>query len=409
MPTTPTDILTRLRAANPAPVSPDRAHEPPAQATLERILNDPGSDLASRSRQRPRRRPRRWLRGAPVLSAVLVALAVVGGALVLLGRGRGAASGSRPPGVGIGALVSNTPERQLDRELRYVFAATGSVQNSKACQVQHPSGATYIQGSPGSDLLSILGVLRRPATTADRLNPQGLGPMPDIYRAYIRRAFSAGGVTYYIVPSREDRAAVVPSDHCFALQTAAFNRYLPRIPASLRRPTHEIQAAYIAYLRALANGPQDRICLVGRAGNGGGASCGISAEGIEDGFATESTLGMPGGTFSGVAPDGVATVTLDLPAIGRAPAHAVTTRVESNVYAVHVQGYAVQPPSPTVIWRSPDGRVLKRFSTSSAANLARICELSPVACLLARVLAEGSFSGSGGGPARSVPARRPGG
>jgi hypothetical protein len=409
MPTSPTDILTRLRAANPAPVSPDRANEPTAQATLERILNDPGPDAASRSPERPRP-PRRWLRAAPVLAATLVALAVVGGALVLLGRGHGPASGSRPPGGGIGALIAHTPQRRLQRELAYATAATQGVQNSKACQLRQPSGPTYVQGSPGPGLLSILGVLRRPATAADQINPHQLGAIPDVYRAYIRRAFSAGGVSYYIVPSRFDRAATIPSDRCVHLQATALNRYLPRIPAALRQPTREIFAALISYLRTFASqGPGIVLVFVGGNGAfGAGAPRGITAKGIEEGFATENG---PAGTFSGVVPDGVATVTLIFPAAGQHPMHAVTSRVEGNVYAVHVPLNLLRgaPPSPTVIWRSPEGRVLKRFSTSPAATLARVCRLSPIACLLGRA-ATGAHSSSSRGTThvRAVTARVPG-
>jgi hypothetical protein len=268
---------------------------------------------------------------------------------------------------------------------------------------------TYIHGSPGSDLLSILGILRRPATPADRFNMRRLQPIPDVYRAYIRRAFSAGGVSYYIVPARGNSAAVIPSDRCVALQATALNRYLPRIPASLRQPTREIGAALIAYYRAIASDAvQNTICLVYEAGNGGSASCGIAPKGIEEGFATENSLGTPVGTFSGVVPDGVAKVTLVLPAIGRQPAHAVTTRVEGNVYAVHVSGRSGSQVSPTVIWRSAQGRVLKRRSTSDAANRAYICRQSPGACLLVQALLRSS-SGSGGSPVRSTPAHSAGG
>jgi hypothetical protein len=391
MPTTPTDILTRLRAANPAPVSPDRAQEPTARATLERILNDPGPDPASR----PTQPTRRWLSAAPVLAAALIALAVVGAALVLVGRGRGPASASHPPRGGIEALIAHTPKRQLQRELGYVFAATRSVASSKACHWQQPSRTTYIQGSPGSGLLSILGVLRRPATPADRFAPGPAQPIRDVYRAYIRRAFSADAASYYLVPARGDSYADIPSDRCLGLEATALNRYLPGIPRALRQPTREIGAAYIAYLRSLASeATQSTICLVA-AGNGGGASCGFAAKGIEEGFAVDNSLGTPLGIFSGVVPDGVATVTLDLPAFGRQRAHAVSTRVKGNVYAVHVSGLSRSQVSPTVIWRSPEGRVLKRMSTSPAATRAYVCKQSQVACLLASALAGVSSSSSG--------------
>jgi hypothetical protein len=275
--------------------------------------------------------------------------------------------------------------------------------------LQQPSGTTYIPGSPGRELLSILGVLSRPATPADRFNPHGVGSFPDVYRAYVRRASSADGVSYYIVPARYDRAAVSPPARCFGLLVAALTRYIPKIPTALRQPTREIGTAYIAYLRSLAReAPRDAIYLVYVAGDGDGSSGQWTLKGIQDGFATQNSLGTPMGTFSGVVPDGVATVTLDLPAIGRQPAHAVTTRVEGNVYVVHASGLSHSQVSPTVIWRSPDGRVLKRMSTSPAANRAYVCKRSPVACLLVSLLQESS-SGSGSSPVRSAQPRIAGG
>jgi hypothetical protein len=358
------------------------------------------------------RRPRAWrgwLRAAPVVAAVLIALVVVGGALVLLGhRANHPTSGSRPPGGGIGALIAHTPKRQLERELGYVFAATASVESSKACRLRQPSRMTFIQGSPGSDLLSILGVLRRPATPADRLNPQGLPPIPDVYRADIRRAFSADGVSYYVVPSRYDRAAVIPPDRCFGLLAAALARYLPKIPASLRHATREIAAAYITYLRTLASkAPQDVINLVYVGRDGRGSSGQLTSKGIEEGFATENLLGTPVGTLSGVVPDGVATVTLVMPAIDGQPARVVSTRVQGNVYAINVSGLSSSPPSPTVIWRSSTGRVLKR--TSDATSRALVCKQGPFACLLLAEPLSASSSGSGARPLRATPAHGPGG
>lgn len=82
MPATPNDVLTRLRAANPAQVSPERAHEPTAQATLERILTDPGTGAAAGSLRRVRRTATPGRRSVPSLVIVLALMvACAGGAL----------------------------------------------------------------------------------------------------------------------------------------------------------------------------------------------------------------------------------------------------------------------------------------------------------------------------------------
>lgn len=66
------DSLERLRAANPAPIDPDRGASVIAQAGLQRILTNPGSAVISRSR-----RPRRVL----VLVVLLAALVAAGAAV----------------------------------------------------------------------------------------------------------------------------------------------------------------------------------------------------------------------------------------------------------------------------------------------------------------------------------------
>jgi len=359
------------------------------------------SDVPVRRRRRP---GLGWLgagiAAVPILAAVLVTLVVVGAAFVLAGhRGHGSASpqGSPPPGQNIAAIIAHTPQQQLRRELSYITTATAGVERSKACRVQQPAGATYIQGSPGPDLLSILSVLRRPATPADRLNSEVVAGTPDIYRAYVRRASSAGGISYYIVPARYDRAASIPSERCFELQAAALNQELPKLPASLRQPARELQRAFIAYDRSIvAHAPRDTICFVNIGHNETGTECGIPPDAIKEGQAGQENQG----TYSGVVPDGVATVTLSFPAARGRPARAVTASVNSNVYSVHVSTPSVSPPTPTVIWRSSQGRVLKRISAPNAAARASACKRHPLACLAVQSAAVETSSASSSGHAR---------
>src|SRR5947209_8300211 len=92
-----------------------------------------GASAATAEARRGRHRLRQWLRAgrgaAPVLASILVAVAIAGGALLLVGpRGHGGAVGSPPPGGGIGSIIAHTPKRQLRRELGYVTAASQAVQ-----------------------------------------------------------------------------------------------------------------------------------------------------------------------------------------------------------------------------------------------------------------------------------------
>ena len=336
----------------------------------------------------------------PILAGVLVTLAVVGAAFLLVGhRGHGNTppQGSPPSGQNIAAIIAHTPQRQLRRELSYITTATAGVERSKACRVQQPAGATYIHGSPGSDLLSILGVLRRAATPADRLDSEVVAGTPDIYRAYVRRASSAGGISYYIVPARFDRAASIPSERCFELQVAALKGELPKLPVPLRQPTRKLQRAFIAYDRSIvAHAPRDTICFVSIGRNESGTGCGITPEAIKEGQAGQDNQG----TYSGVVPDGVATVTLSFPTAGGQTAHAATVSVIGNVYAAHVSTRSISVPTPTIIWRSAQGRVLKRISPPNAAARASACKQYPLACLAVQGASAETSSASSSGRAR---------
>ena len=336
------------------------------------------------------RRGRAWLHAGlgavPVAAAVLVALVVVGAALVLLGhRGHHSPmpSATPPSSGGVGAIVAKTPKRQLEHELAYISAATRATMRSAACHVDTPTGVSLIHGSPSAALTSTLGVLTRPARPADKVSPANLSGTPDVYAGYVRRALSAGGVSYFIVPARYDRSSWLPSDRCFDLQLAALRAYLPHIPASLRQPTVMLQTMFIARDRSLsAHAPRDTICLTAVARNSGSSECGISASQIKSGVPATTSQG----TFSGVVPDGVASVTVSFAATPRHAARAVTTPVVNNVYAVHVPGTSGSTlVAPTLIWRSSQGTVLKRVAPPRPQTVTAACRHHPVTCLDAQI------------------------
>jgi hypothetical protein len=309
----------------------------------------------------PRARRRRWGRrpariDAGVLAAVAVVVVVVVAAVALLGHGLRPAApppASPPPGAGIAELLQRTPAPQLRQEFGYIAAATRTVIASPACRVGHRTGASFAHGSPSPALVSALGVLARPAQPGDRADTSTLAVTPEVYAGHVRRALSAHGVSYYVVPARTDLAASMPSDRCFDLQIAALRRALPQIPPKLRAPTQALQAGAIAYFRnAAAHAPRDTVCLVNVAANDGGSACGITAAQIEAGMAPEDDQG----TYFGLVPDGVASVTL------MTAGRSVTTAVRGNVYAAHLGGSGPATAPVTVIWRSEQGRERKRIS-----------------------------------------------
>jgi hypothetical protein len=358
---------------------------------------------------RVRRRRRRWwgwwpgsMDLAPVLATVVVVVLIVGAALVLLRGSRPQPtppSASPPPHSGLAALIEKTPAKRLRREFSYIAAATKPLLRSPVCRVRQPIGTSVVHGPVDPTLLSLLAVLRRPATPADRVNPSLFTGIPDFYAASARRAFSAGGETYYVAVSGFDESVTVPSDRCFALQSRALARYLPNIPPAMRAQTQALQAGYIAYTRNTVNrGPHQAVCLIDTGRSDNSALCGTTATEIQDGTTPDDDNGVE----IGVVPDGVASVTLKFPAAGAQPAHSVTGRVRGNIYAIRVGG-APQPLfGPDIAWHSGDGRVLKTIGSPTLAEQIAACRADPIPCALVQ---DGGLAQVGSSSSETAPAR----
>lgn len=208
-------------------------------------------------------------------------------------------------------------------------AGSSAAPRSAAAPCSHPKA--FITGTPSRSLLSILGVLRRPATPADVL-PASIKEAfsrpifrmfgQEIFVNYIRRARVVAGTSYYVMP--------VLYTGC-----GAFKR--------------------------------GESMMLSSGSSGGGAG---TAATIEQG-AAYGTLGSFGHTtIETLVPDGVATVTLHYPAgkIGgfdrnHAPAFTITTKVVGNLLIVTVPrgGNRLMAPM-TMTWRAPDGTTVKAFS-----------------------------------------------
>jgi hypothetical protein len=179
-------------------------------------------------------------------------------------------------------------------------------------------------------LTSILAVLRRPATPADRL-PRGVGSTGDPFVGYVRRTRVIGVTSYYLYP---------------ALQGC--------------RPGH-VGLMDLETPLDLGHG------LMG--GTGGGGADAASIEAGHD-VSTGPPSSPTSATITMIVPDGVASVTLRYPA-GRAsgyspkisPPFTVTTAPVENEVVVRVPRSAGGGPiwQPTMLWRAADGRVLRAF------------------------------------------------
>jgi hypothetical protein len=252
---------------------------------------------------RARQRHHRGMAAAGVIAAGVIAVLLLGFA----GGGGGSHPGSAA--VPAGRLPSKTA--------RSSPAACGQ------------GGA--LQGAPSRSLLSILGVLRRPATAADAGSGiAARGFISGVFVHYIRLARVVDGSSYYVYPGIVGGCGTGEPPHQGIMELA--------------RNVN------------LGHG------LIGGTGGGGATAAAIEqgkdASSGPPGSATSSTITM-------VVPDGVATVTLRYPA-GRAsgyspkisPAFTITTAPVGNLVVVTLpRSNPLQ--QGTIIWRSANGRVIK--------------------------------------------------
>jgi hypothetical protein len=182
--------LERLRRENPFPQT---LSAPPIEPLLGRLGD-------RRSGSQPRRRV---TFGRVVEAAgVAVVIAVVVLVVIVVGRGHRAtplASHHSPP-------VTSPPSQGTPASyLNTAYQET--VKQDPACSyAPQQLGGTLIaprlsDGAPSRSLLSAFGVLRRPATAADRLSQSDYTlRFRVVYGRYIRRARVIDGTSYYLIP-----------------------------------------------------------------------------------------------------------------------------------------------------------------------------------------------------------------
>jgi hypothetical protein len=270
--------------------------------------------------------------------------------------------------------AASGPSARQQREQRYVQTAVLKGINSPAC-VPRRVPATNT-GAPPASLLSILGVLRLPATPADKVPLQITSHQTDVFVNYIRFARSAFGVNWYVWVAGPPQAFFPPAneDSCLAAQSADFRSELPSIPHALRNATTQMFNVQLRQERSRDSLPPrpPGVDLYGlNPGGGGGGGGGATAAIIEQQGSWGSTSGGTGANpgltrFNGLVPDGVATVTLHYPAgkVGgfsrrTAAAVTITAHAVNNVVVVSVPRAGAQAMNVTTTWRTADGTIIK--------------------------------------------------
>ena len=271
-----------------------RGPESPISPAQSPQVEAPGAGVIEEARARQRRH--RGRAGAATVLAAAIAAVVFG---LVSGGGMGGT---------IAAHSSGAPQ----------LAAPIS---TAAC-ITVPSSRNT--GTPTPAFLSLLGVLRRPATSTDMLPAQiqsSLGDGQAVYVNYVRRAQVIDGRTFYVLPVRSRCDSTTPDEGVLL--------------ACILRANQRIVDAGVGGDSTAAQVKADGMFLVG-------GSC-LHTD--------QATM------IAGIVPNPVASITLRYPWI------TVTAAVVNNVVVASVP----HPGSPlwhpiSLTWRAANGRAIKTLS-----------------------------------------------
>jgi hypothetical protein len=348
----------------------------PILADLRELLADHMHAAGAQGAGAPARRPRPggWAlngaRRAGLALAVAVALAVVAVGLVALHQ-RTAGRHTTPPASG-GNVHRTTPPVNPAPSPGSKLATTAQHQviaHDHACSQPTNRGQTIDHGSPGHAVLSLLGVLRRPALPADPTNRVlhsiGWDIGAGVYVNYIRRARTEYGRSYWIVPeARTTPFGPIPA-RCYREFHATLVRDLRHASPALQAQALRAQRDQLDIMRSQSE-HRAGICFIeiglhvrphpGAVGFG----CDPGVQGVVPGSGGNGSGYHGGGTIlSGMAPDGIVAVTAHYPASASDPARTITSNVVNNVYVIKVPPNTSRP-AVDAVWsvKMSDGRVL---------------------------------------------------
>ena len=349
--------------------SPDRFDDLPILGELRDAL-----EARFRAAEHPGaaslRRARAWtssgLRAAPILLAALLAVLVAVGALTVFKHG--GSHTNRSSGRGPGHVF---PKRGPVYPRYLNKALAGTIAADHACKRSANRGKTFLQGSPGPEVLSELGVTRRPALPADAttktLFNNGFDAGAGVYENYIRRARTEYGKAFYLIPEARTTPFGPIPDRCYGETKARLMRELQHATPRVRTRTI---AAGLAELQAMEIQSEHRVGMcfavvsVHHRGKIGGVDEGcdqdlawlnhpVSSEGIGEGDRAGGTI------YAAIVPDAIASATLEFKAGGGYPARSVTSQAVDNVVVFKIPPRTYHQAFPSrVVLRETSGRVL---------------------------------------------------
>ncbi len=284
-----------------------------------------------------------------------------------------------------------TPEPACRRASQLVNRATRHVERHKpGCKRTPEPGETFTHATSSAALLSVLGVLRRPATAHENAiarhveanhaairrvrhgHPQRvrIAPVPPdlpyegIYLDYIRVAH-AGGHAFTIVPAQDIDSYVPPPARCDTAIVRRVRRRSRHAPVAVRRRARAMAAQQRREDRKTP-APHEGVALFAHDGAGtsgpGVAKLKARGECIAEGDHHPTRTHV-----SCLVPDGVASVSArDRPARSHQPHHGArrysaarrTALVHENMASFTIARYAPDAAPNRLLWRNSVGHVV---------------------------------------------------
>lgn len=234
---------------------------------------------------------------------------------------------------------------------------------------------TFTDARPSDALLSTLGVLRRPATDADHVDPRALLYDPfasNIYTQWIRVATATDGRQFVVFASQDRLRPKLPPRRCLALQNAELGRLLAGREAAVRRYALRLKRS-LDRSEFPKGGfkPQEAIYFFTRSPSGG---LGGGGGGVDVGYFRRHGMFMSSGTrdrsdVAGLLPDGVASVEMTFArSVSRGPHRdpkvyprtiRVTVSVRDNVVSLEIARPAEDAFPTRMVWRRANGSVIR--------------------------------------------------
>lgn len=244
-------------------------------------------------------------------------------------------------------------------------ASNQTIQSDRGCwNVNH--GPTIVHGSPGSRLLSQLGVLRRPAIqspTLQTLLDAGFTAGSRVYIDYIRLAQIAYGNAFYLIPEGNPSARGPIPARCYTEMRTRLKHLVAQLPPGEQTAALQQQSQYFRFTRQQIDKPGLCFAIVTtkHVRPPYGVDSGCSSTTVEPSLNGGTGQGDSAGgqIFAAIVPDTVATATLKFSAGGKDPARTLTARAINNVVVFKIPPNTAHPDFPSATTtRAADGRII---------------------------------------------------